>query len=315
MGIKGYITAIFFTGSCFAQTDTLKNAYIQKFPDKISAQLYMLNTSNQFTLNYEQQGLTVDLVPNQRTTLGISVQYDFISFGFGFAPKFFGDNKDNQDSKMTNYSLSMFPGRWMQHFDFVYQKGISLETSGVSIYYPGLKTIKAGGSTAYVFNKNYSFRALAFQSERQLKSAGSFAPQLSYYYTELNGNKTDDLKGKSYFIDVALAPAYHYNWVIAKKFLVAGGLSFGAGITYMNDDGAEETHMLTTASLSIALGYNSDTFYGGVYSKGVASNHDTDSDVAMNDTMNYATVFFGYRFNTPRVVKEETEKVKDKFKL
>lgn len=306
---------MFFTGSCFAQTDSLVNPYIQKFPDKISTQLYMLNTSNQFSLHYEEENTTLDLVPNLKTTLGVSVQYDFISFGFGFAPKFFSDNKDNKDSKMTNYSLSLFPGRWMQHFDFIYQKGISLETSGVSIYYPRLKTIKAGGSTAYVFNKNYSFRALAFQSERQLKSAGSFAPMLSYYYTELNGNKTEDLKGKSYFIDVALSPAYHYNWVIAKKFLVAGGLSLGGGFTYMDDEGDKETHFLSTASISISLGYNSDTFYGGVYSKATASNHDADSNVIIDDTVNYGTIFFGYRFDTPRVVREETKKVKDKFKI
>lgn len=301
--------------SGFSQTDSISNPYIQKFPDKISTQLYLLNASNQFTLNYKDEGIMIDLVPNQRTTLGVSVQYEFIAFGFGFAPKFFGDNKDNQDSKMTNFSFSMFPGRWMQHFDFIYQKGISLETSGVSLYYPGLKTIKAGGSTTFVFNKNYSFRALAFQSERQLKSAGSFAPLLSYYYTELNGNKTEDINGKSYFIDVALAPAYYYNWVIGKKFLVSGGLSIGGGITYLNDDGTDETHFLSTASLSIALGYNSDTFYGGVYSKGIVSNHDTDGNVAMNDAMNYATAFFGYRFNTPKKVKEETKKIKDKLKL
>ena len=305
-----------FTGSgCFAQTDSLSNPYIQRFEDKISTQLYMLNTTNQFTLNYEQENTTVDLVPNQRTTLGISVQYDFISFGFGFAPKFFADNKDNKDSKMTTYSLTMFPGRWMQHFDFIYQKGISLETSGVSLYYPGLKTMKLGGSTAYVFNKNYSFRALAFQSERQLKSAGSFAPQLSYYYTELNGNKTEELKGKSYFIDMALSPAYHYNWVIAKKFLVGGGISLGGGITYMNDEGDDETHFLATASLSVSIGYNSETFYGGIYSKGVASNHNTESKVEMNDAMNYGTVFFGYRFNAPKAVTREKNKIKDKYKL
>lgn len=304
-----------FTGSgCFAQTDSLSNAYIQKFEDKISTQLYMLNTSNQFTFDYGQ-GLTVDLVPNQKTTLGISVQYDFVSFGFGIAPKFLADNKDNKDSKMMNYSLSFFPGRWMQHFDFIYQKGISLEVSGASLYYPGLKTIKAGGSTAYVFNKNFSFRALAFQSERQLKSTGSFAPQFSYYYTELNGNKTEDLKGKTYFIDVALSPAYNYNWVIAKKFLVAAGFSLGGGITYMNDEGDDETHFLSTASLSISLGYNSDTFYGGIYTKGTASNHNTDSKVEMNDAMSYGTIFFGYRFDAPKAVTKEKNKIKNKYNL
>ncbi|MFD2602425.1 DUF4421 family protein [Flavobacterium suzhouense] len=316
MGINRYIAAMLFTGSgCFAQTDSLSNPYIQKFEDKISTQLFILNTSNQFTLDYSQENLTVDLVPNQKTTLGVSVQYDFISFSFGIAPKFFAENKDNKGSKMTAYSMTLFPGRWMQHFDLIYQKGISLEAPQASIYYSGLKTFKVGGSTSYVFNKNYSFRALAFQSERQLKSAGSFAPQLSYYYTELNGNKTEDLKGKSYFIDVALSPAYNYNWVIAKKFLVGAGFSLGGGITYMNDEGDDETHFLSTASLSISLGYNSDTFYGGLYTKGTASNHSTESKVEMNDAVSFGTIFFGYRFNAPDVLTREKNKIKTKYNL
>lgn len=303
---------LFSGGGCFAQTDSLSNAYIQKFKDKISVQAVMLNTYNQFTLDYEQENITLDIVPNQKTTLGLSVQYDFISFGFGFAPKFFAENRDNDNSRMTAYNLTLIPGRWMQHLEFIYQKGMSLETSGISLYYPGLKSIKIGGSTSFIFNRNYSFRALSFQSERQLKSAGSFVPQLTYDYTELNGNQTEELKGKTYFLDVALAPAYHYNWVIAKKFLVAGGVSLGAGITYINDEGNTETQFLSTASLSISLGYNSDTFYGGVYTRGTASAHDTDSRVVMSDATTYATLFFGYRFDTPKFVKEKTQEIKDR---
>ena len=306
---------LFSGGGCFAQTDSLNNAYIQKFKDKISVQAVMLNTYNQFTLDYEQENIILDIVPNQKTTLGLSVQYDFISFGFGFAPKFFAENRDNDNSRMTAYNLTLIPGRWMQHLEFIYQKGMSLETSGISLYYPGLKSIKIGGSTSFIFNRNYSFRALSFQSERQLKSAGSFVPQLTYDYTELNGNQTEELKGKTYFLDVALAPAYHYNWVIAKKFLVAGGVSLGAGITYINDEGNTETQFLSTASLSLSLGYNSDTFYGGVYTKGTASAHDTDSRVVMSDATTYATLFFGYRFNAPGALTREKNKIKEKYKL
>ena len=57
---------LFTGGGCFAQTDSLSNPYIQKFEDKISAQLFMLNTSNQFSLNYEQENITLDMVPNQK---------------------------------------------------------------------------------------------------------------------------------------------------------------------------------------------------------------------------------------------------------
>jgi len=317
LGIKGFIGVILLTGSgCFAQTDSITNAYIQKFPDKLSVQLFTLNTSNQFTLDYEEIGTTINMVPNERRTLGVSVQYDFISFNLGFAPKFFAENKDNRDSKMTSFGLNLFLGKWMQHFDLYYQKGISLEVDDYeSVYLSGLKTIKFGGSTSYVFNDNFSFRALAFQNERQLKSTGSFAPSLSYYYTEFNGKKEPQLGGKSYFLDVALSPAYNYNWVVAKNILIAGGLSVGAGVTYTRDGSISDTDFLTQAGLTLSLGYNSDTFYGGVYAKVLASNHNADTAVNMNDTIAYGTVFFGYRFDPPRFLKEKTEEIKEKIKI
>lgn len=313
MGIKKYIAAALFTGSgCFAQTDSLRNNYIEKFPDKIAMQLFVLNTSNDFTLDYKDQGGSVNLEPNSKTTLGVAVQYDILFFSVGFAPKFFSDNKNNENSKITSFSLSLFPGKWAQHFDYIYQKGMTLETSGANVYLPKMKTMKLGGSTSYIFNNRFSMNAQSFQSERQLKSAGSFIPALSYYYTELKGDKSENIDGKVYFINVALAPGYSYNWVIAKKFLIAAGLSAGAGFTKTVDDDVNTTSLLIQASATISLGYNSDTFYGGVFSKGIASSYTADSNVTMGDNISYVTAFFGYRFDAPEFLTKEKEKIKGK---
>lgn len=316
MGIKGYIAAVLFAGGgCFAQSDSLSDPYTEKFPDKISTQLFTLNTYNNFTINYKNEGLTVDLAPNRKTTLGVAVQYDILFFSVGFAPRFFVDNRDNKDSKMTSFSLSMFPVQWVQYFDYIYQKGMTLQTDGGNIYLSTMKSMKLGGSTSYVFNKHYSVNALSFQSERQLKSAGSFIPALSYYYTQLSGDASEGIDGKIYFIDVALSPGYNYNWVIAKKFLVAGGLSLGAGFTKTVDEEVNTTIFLTTASVNLSLGYNSDTFYGGIQSKGIASSHNTHSSVTMNDAVSYVTAFFGYRFDAPGFLTREKNKIKEKLKF
>lgn len=306
---------LFSGGGCFAQSDSLSNPYIQKFPDKISAQLFTLNTYNNFTIDYKTEGIIVDLSPNRKTTLGVAVQYDILFLSIGFAPKFFTDNRDNKNSKMTSFSLSLFPGQWVQYFDYINQKGMTLEVDEGSLYLSSLKTMKLGGSTAYVFNRNYSVNALSFQSERQLKSAGSFIPTLSYYYTELSGDASEGIGGKTYFIDVALSPGYNYNWVIAKKFLVAGGFSLGAGFTRTVDEEVNTTTFLSTASLNLSLGYNSDTFYGGLQTKGIASSHSAQSNVTMNDVVSYATVFFGYRFDGPGFLTKEKNKIKERLKF
>ena len=306
---------LFTGGGCFAQTDGISNPYIEKFPNKISTQLFILNTSNDFDLDYKSEGLKVDLEPNRKTTMGVAVQYDILFFSVGFAPKFFSDNKDNKDSKMTSFSLSMFPGRIVQHFDYFYQKGLTLQTTGGSIYLPKMKTMKLGGNTSYVFNKNFSVNALSFQNERQLKSAGSFIPALSYYYTQLEGDKSEGIDGKVYFIDVAFSPGYNYNWVIAKNFLIAGGFSLGAGFTKTVDEGVNTTTLLTQATLNLSIGYNSDSFYGGIQSRGTASSHNANSNVTMGDATSYATAFFGYRFDAPEFLTREKNKIKEKYKL
>lgn len=290
-----------------AQADSI-SPYYKKFENDLAVQVFALNTSNNFSINYLQDNLVVDVIPNQKTTLGVAVQYDIVSFSIGFAPKFFANNHDNKGSKMTSYSLNFFPGKFMQHFDLYYQRGMSLQVPGAELYLPRLKSLKIGGSTSYFFNKNFSYRATAFQNERQLRSAGSFAPTLSYYYTELNGKAEPLLGDKSYFVDVALCPGYYYNWVIAKSFLVSGGASLGAGITTTVDDNTT-TNLLFAGSLQIALGYNSERFFCAVNLRSNFFSHETEQDIVMSNSIAYATAFAGYRFDPPGVLERQREKL------
>lgn len=315
MDIKHFIAAfLFVSGACMAQTDTLSNAYYKEFKNVIAVQAFTLSTSNNFSLNYTADNTIVNLEPNAKTTLGVAVQYDILSFSLGFAPKFFTENKDNKDSKMTSFSFNMFPGRFMQHFDLYYQKGITISQEGSSAgtYFPRLKTLKIGGSTSYFFNENFSFTASAFQNAKQLKSAGSFAPVLSYYYTEFN-SKSEPTIGddKMYFIDVAIAPAYYYNWVIAKNFLLSSGASLGAGFTTTVDD-ATTTKLLVNGSLHLAPGYNGKRWFGGLNARASFFTRGSDSNVQLTDVIGYTTLFIGYRFDEPGVLKKEREKIEKK---
>ncbi|MCR5860956.1 DUF4421 domain-containing protein [Flavobacterium sp. J372] len=313
MDIKLAISALLLTPAfAQAQADTI-NPYYKKFENSLAVQAFALNTSNNFSINYVQDNLIVDIIPNQKTTLGIAVQYDIISFSIGFAPKIFANNRDNGGSRMTSYALNFFPRRFMQHFDLYYQRGMSLAVSGTDLYLPRLKSLKIGGNTSYFFNSNFSYRATAFQSEKQLKSAGSFSPSLTYYYTELNGKEEPLLGDKSYFIDVALCPGYYYNWVIAKDFLVSGGASFGAGMTTTVDNDTT-TELLIAGALQIAMGYNSERLFCGVNLRANFFSHEAEQDVVMSNAISYATAFAGYRFDPPGFIAREKEKLYKKLK-
>lgn len=310
MGIKHFIWVLFVSVSCLAQTDTISNTWHKEFENVLAIQAFTLNTQNTFTLNYTADDIIVDLTPDQKTTLGIAVQYDIISFSVGFAPKFFADNKERQGGKMTSFSFNMFPGRFMQHFDLYYQKGINLEVrEGGEIYLPGLKTLKIGGNTSYFFNRNFSFKASAFQNAKQLKSAGSFAPTLSYYYTEFDSRREPLIAGgKSYYVDVALAPAYYYNWVIGKNFLLSSGASLGAGFSTSVDDRTVTT-FLVNGSLHLAPGYNGERWFGGLNARALFFSRATESNVEMGDAIAYTTFFVGYRFDEPGILKRARERV------
>lgn len=308
MGIKIAIIAL-FSAPVFAQDST----YVKYFNDKLSVQLFALNASNEFNVNYVDDDLIINIVPNQKTTLNIGIQYDIASFSFGFAPSFFAENRDNKGSKMLSFSSAFYPGRFMQFMEFYYQRGMTLESESpdVSLYLPRLKSMKLGGITSYLFNRHFSYRAVALQNARQLRSQGSFAPGISYYYTSLDGREEPNLGDRDYFIDVAVEAAYYYNWVIGRHFLLASGASIGTGVSWTVEEENNYTSGLYKASLMLAPGYNSERWFGGAQLRVHYSGHETDANVEIGDAIGYISGFIGYRFDAPQFLQKQRDRIKN----
>lgn len=318
MDIKNSIWVILFLSvSAIAQTDTISNAYYKEFKNKLALQTFLLNTSNSFSLDYAEENTVLDIIPNQKTTIGVAFQYGIIAFSLGFAPKEFEDNKDNGNSRMTSFSFDMFPGRFMLHFDLYSQKGLTIqeqEREENSVYLENFKTLKIGGTTAYFFNKNFSYSASALQNTKQLKSAGSFAPTISYYYTEFNAKNEPLIESeKTSFIYTSIGPAYYYNWVVSDNFLISTGGSIGGGVALISDD-STNSKFLVSASVLLAGGYNAENWYGGFNVNVKSFDHGEESSVQMNDAIGYANIFIGYRFDEPPFLKRKREKIEEKLK-
>jgi len=312
MGLKMAVIASCFAAPVLAQDTT----YVRTINDKLSVQIFALNASNEFSINYINDGLQVDIVPNQKTTLNIGVQYDIASFSFGFAPSFFADNRDNKDSKMLSFSTALYPGRFRQWAEVYYQRGMSLESEALNVsrYMPQLKSLKIGGSTSFVFNHNFSFRAVTLQNARQLRSQGSFVPGISYYYTSLDGRKEPDLADRTEFLDVAIEAAYYYNWVIGKHFLLASGIGIGAGINWTFETDGDYNTALYKSSLMIAPGYNAVRWFGGAQLRASYGGHESETAIEVGDAIGYLTAFVGYRIDAPPFLERQKNKIKDKLK-
>ncbi len=303
MDLKNVLAiTLLFSGLCsYSQIDSITNdVYITKFQDRISTRLSLINTSNSFFLYDDEDHIYYDMQPNIRDYVGVSILFRSLELTYGFSPNFLSRNRDNENSKLFNLNFRMFYNQWMQTLDLYDQKGFSVLIDQDIIDFPKIKTLKVGGSTSYIFNKNFSFRAIGFQNEQQLKSAGSFVPRLYYYYTKYSEIE-DDINYNAYTYNIAIAPAYYYNLVLKKHFLLSLGGSLGVGLNYSNNLGeGKETSILYQFSGRGALSYNSTTFFCGINSNILFLQHYFDKPSVLHDVIRYLEFYIGYRFKAPK---------------
>ncbi|GIQ58809.1 hypothetical protein Flavo103_19450 [Flavobacterium collinsii] len=303
---------IVFFGSlfgCFAQNDSLHNPYFKSYDDKITSSLYYLDTSNNFQIGFDSGGQKkyLELNPNRREQLGVSLSYKFVDISFGFAPKFFSENKDNSDSKLFSFNTRFYFKKWMQSFTFINQKGFYAGEDNFQIAFPHMRTTKIGGSTSYVFNDRFSYKTLVNQNEWQTKSSGSFIPTFSFYYTNLNlNNEPDSSNGDIYVFSVA--PSYFYNFVISDRVLIGTGIALGAGINNID----KVTSALLELDFNLKLAYNRDRFFGFASLNTVNFIQNGDAEARLNDNISTLKLSLGYRFDPPKKVKEIYEKINQK---
>lgn len=302
MGLKNICLILFFLCgfSTHPQQDSIaSNEYITKFPDKISTRISLVNTSNGFHINDVEGGNKYELEPNVRAYLGASILFRSIELDYGFSPRFFNINKDNDGSSLFNLNFRMFLNQWMQTIDFYKQKGFYFSLNDQKTILNNIKTLKIGGSTSFIFNKDFSFRAIGFQNEWQTKSAGSFIPSLYYYYTKYN-LKEGDINEKAYSYDIAIGPSYYYNFCLTKNILFSLGAQAGIGLNHSSNLGdGNFTSALYEFSGRAVLGYNSSTFFGGINSNIIILEHKIDASTRQDDRIPFLEFYFGYRFKAP----------------
>jgi Domain of unknown function (DUF4421) len=283
-----------------SQKDSIvNNEYITSFSDKITTRVSLTNTSNGFFINETDTGLKYKLEPNIREYLGVSILFRSIEIDYGFYPNFLKPNEDNSNSKLFNLNFRMFQNQWMQTIDLYNQRGFYVILNNQKINIPEVKTFKIGGSTSYIFNENFSFRAIGFQNEWQTKSAGSFIPKFYYYYTKY-ALKTENNDEKAYSFDIGISPSYYYNFVLKKHLLFSLGASAGIGLNNSSNLGdGNLTSALYEFSGRATLGYNSDTFFGGINSSLLILEHNVDRYTRQDDTIPFVEFYLGYRFKAP----------------
>lgn len=295
-------------------SDSIK--YKVQFSDKITGRLFFVNTSNSVNVQSRNQDVDYNLIPNKQDRLGASIAFRAIALSFSFAPSFLSENKDNEDSRLFNLRLKGFFGQWLQTFNLYEQKGFFIEIPelGIDSYLPKVKSLKIGGSTSYIFNENFSYRAIVSQDEKQLVSAGTFMPTIVYYYTKYDLiDDTIDEDFHSY--DLAFAPSYTYNWVPSKNFLISAGGSVGIGVNYSKTETESLTSILTELNFRGSIVYDKNNLYLGGHYSYLVLNHNADRTTYIKDNIPYFELFIGYRFKAPKKLVAKANTIDEKLHL
>jgi hypothetical protein len=282
-------------------------------------------SSNQYNLQYinAENGNTVDLRPAAENLMGLSVDYKWIALGVSFAPQFLISSEDRavlNSSETIKLSLNFFySDRWRQEFSYIYNQGFRVQTNfGISdsqlnaIRNTELEAIQ--GSTYFIVNKNYSFRAHYAQTERQLQSAGSFIPRINYVYSVINPSTAlielnPESTAKITSFDLVGSIGYLYTFVHDQKWLATIGVHPGIGYNnamynYNNNTESRFEGTSFTFKSEITLGYNSYRWFYGINGVWQNFNNSNNQNSELNRDAGFFLVYLGYRFNDNKPMRK-----------
>lgn len=301
---------------CFTQFSMAQNsAYKEAFPDKITVRLALQTTSNNFTLRDKITRNKTEFIPNDKSYLGLSVLFKYLEVDFGYAPNFLSENKDNGDSKLITFNIRTFFGQYMQTIDLYKQKGFFIRTQDLTLPIDDLKTFKIGGTSSYIFNPDFSFRAIGFQNEWQTESVGSFIPGISYYSTKFKLEDPIIENQLEHSFKLALGPGYYYNWVFDENYLISAGATGGLGFNYSKTEGESSFNGLAQLVFRMTGGYNSETFFSGVNINTQLLSHTSDENFILDDSISFLEFYVGYRFDAPKKWIQKADDISRKFGL
>jgi len=308
-----------------------KNEWIEKMNNKIAVDVSLNNSYEIFEVNTPTNKYIIH--PNTPINMRYKLNYRFISFSFQIAPDFIPGNGDENikgTTKSFDLGTSLVFKHWFMDLSYSKVKGFYLKNSKDFIFqeeddpyiqFPDLHYNGFSISAGYLNNSNFSLKSLTSQTERQLKSAGSFMPVFHFRYYVIDDKSLGTSTQKTNNIEASIGPGYAYTFVAQEKFYLSLGLQANFG--YLNTD-------LTTRQLSevtktkqdnfifrwdgkTGIGYNGSRFYTGLYTNISGTKYRQENTTTMNfETRVSYHFFFGIRIKTPNYIEQKVTKIEAK---
>lgn len=313
MDTKLTLLACLLVSAIFAQEPNIDTVqHIQTYPTRVTLRNSFTSTGNSFVIRDTELGSDLRLNPVRSVYFHTALQFRALELGFGLSPSWLNPDRNLEGARLFNLDFRLYTGRWMHAFAYLDQAGFRADFNGIDLDFPEFGSRKIGGTTSFVLNRRFSFRAIHSQNEWQLKSAGSFVPRMLAYYTRYRLD-TGSGEETQHSFDLALGPGYHYNWVLGKHWLLSAGNTTGLGLNILEQDEGSNTYWLWETQFRATLAYNSDSFFAGVGGQYTFYEHGAGSQTRLDDRIHYLQLYFGYRFRAPQSWNRAADRINRKF--
>ncbi len=326
----------------YAQPDTARSireeGWMEGMDNYVGVKLSMNNAIETFHVNVESDDYTVDLYPNTTTLAKLHFNYRFLSFDIKFAPSYLpgnGDEYKKGKTKSFGMATALNFRHWFHHLSLSRTKGYFINNSedfpayipgGPYLQIPELVVTNFEGISGYSFNPKFSVKSLSTQTERQLKSAGSFIPLLGYrYYIVNNKDENATSTQRSDNIEFVVGAGYYYTLVVKENFYFSLGATPGIGyiFTKLNTRFPQsgDSDVISHSNAPVlrfdgrgALGYNGRTFFAGCILNLTSMSFEQRGTTVINTNSRASyQIFVGMRINAPKKLRDKVEII-DKLK-
>jgi len=280
--------------SCFSQStqelvplaDADSN-YVRKYFLKNDFRLIYGGQGNNLALGSKRDDDTKvngNLYTNSNDYIGLGITYKWLDGDLTFALPGTTYLKEER-SNLTQFKLGISYTQRRLAFRAYYSDSKGVVVSGSSNEFqsePSLHEVKLGLQVIYLFNSSkYSYRASMYQSEYQVKTAGSFLLRAEPFYRNLGANNDSmippgfdlpsrfgEQAGLEYIEapGLLILPGYGLNFVIPNsRFFVSPILFAGLGVAHnmykTTDDTGSFTSIEYAGNFTLNAGFNGSRQY------------------------------------------------------
>jgi len=270
--------------------DDADSSFIKKPILSNDLRLFYGGQGNNISLGSSREseaGLSGNIYTNTNDYLGIGITYKWLDGDLSYSLP--GTTYLNEErSNLTQFKLAVSYSTRKIAFRGYYSDSKGVVVSDVDDEFqsiPSMHELKVGVQMTWLVNSSkYSYRASMYQSEYQVKTAGSFLLRLEPFYRNLGGQGTSmipvaydvaarfgDQVGLEYVKapGILLLPGYGVNVVIPNtRFFISPVIFAGVGAafnTYQAQNGKKSyTNPEYAASFNLNMGYNGNRYYSKV---------------------------------------------------